>query len=206
MLKKTLTYETIDGEKVTEDFYFHMSKADLLKLMVSKEGGFEAYVQRVVQARDIREAIAAIGDILDLSYGRKTADGKGFEKSPEILSRFKSLEAYSDLYLELALNPEQGAEFVRAIMPKNLEGSLPQNVELPSDKPATPAIPPPVSDTVAAQEWVDTANDPRPTYMKEDRDPTPQELQKMSEAEIAQAMSWLQRPKVLGQPEAPTLA
>ncbi len=38
MLKKTMTFETYDGEMVTEDFYFNMSKAEVAELELSLEG------------------------------------------------------------------------------------------------------------------------------------------------------------------------
>ncbi len=39
MLKKTITYEDFDGNQVTEDHFFHLSKADLVEMEVSQKGG-----------------------------------------------------------------------------------------------------------------------------------------------------------------------
>ena len=39
MLKKSITFENLNGGKVTLDFYFGINKAELTKLELSYEGG-----------------------------------------------------------------------------------------------------------------------------------------------------------------------
>ena len=32
MLKKSITYKNLNGQEVTEEFYFHLSKADFIEM------------------------------------------------------------------------------------------------------------------------------------------------------------------------------
>ena len=48
MLKKTITYEDFNGETVSEDFFFHLSKAELVELEMSHTGGLSASLERII--------------------------------------------------------------------------------------------------------------------------------------------------------------
>ena len=45
MFKKTITYNDFNGVERTEDFYFHLTKAELIKLEFSESGGL-THIQR----------------------------------------------------------------------------------------------------------------------------------------------------------------
>lgn len=120
MLKKTVTYTGFDGKEYTEDHYFNMTKAELLELSVSVEGGYAEMMQQIVDRADVRGYLAVVKDIIDHAYGRKSPDGKRFVKKPEYLEEFKSTEAYSDILLELA-NPENFLPFIKAVFPWNAD-------------------------------------------------------------------------------------
>ena len=84
MLKKTITYEDFNGEEVSEDFFFHLSKAELVELELSHEGGLSESLQRIVAAQDGKSIIAEFKNILLTSYGQKSADGKRFIKNQQL--------------------------------------------------------------------------------------------------------------------------
>lgn len=39
MYKKTITYLDYNGEEIKEDFYFNLTKAEILEMQLEKEGG-----------------------------------------------------------------------------------------------------------------------------------------------------------------------
>ena len=131
MLKKTITYENPFTEKeVTEEHYFHISKADLIEMEMEehsqsyeKDGetltGMQAKLQRITDAQDGKAIMSEIKDIIRRSYGRK--DGDNFRKTPEIWEEFSSSEAFSQLLFELCTDPVMAAEFINGIVPHNLE-------------------------------------------------------------------------------------
>lgn len=118
MLKKTITYSGFDGKQHTEDHYFNLTQAELVKMQF-KEGGFEEHLTRIVQANDGQAIIEAFEEILKMSYGIRRPDGN-FVKPPEAFEEFKTTEAYSELFLELVTDAKKSAEFIQAIIPSNM--------------------------------------------------------------------------------------
>lgn len=120
MLKKTITYVDFNGDEVSEDFYFHMSKAELVELQMSHEGGLEESLRRIVAAQDGKAIIAEFKNIILGSYGQRSPDGRRFIKTQALRDEFESTEAYSTLFMELVTDAEKASEFVRGVMPQDL--------------------------------------------------------------------------------------
>ena len=124
MLKKTITYQNFAGETVTEDFYFNLTKAELLQLEMSMPEGISAYMDRMIAEKNGEKILETFDKIITKSYGVKSYDGKQFIKSQEELNAFRFSGAYDSLFVEIALNPEAADEFTRGILPKNLGEDL----------------------------------------------------------------------------------
>lgn len=120
MIKKTLTFTDFDGKERTEDFYFNLTKAEVLKMEMGKDGGLAEHIKRIVAAQKQPEIIALFEELVLLSYGIKSADGRRFEKSDAIREEFKQTQAYSDIFMELAFDDVKAAEFVNGIVPADL--------------------------------------------------------------------------------------
>lgn len=120
MLKKTVTYTDYNGVERTEDFYFNLSKAEVAEMELSVDGGLSQMLENIVKSKDNKQIISIFKDIVLKSYGEKSMDGKRFIKNDEIREAFSQTEAYSELFMELALNEQEAAEFVNGILPANL--------------------------------------------------------------------------------------
>lgn len=120
MLKKNIKYIDYDGIERDEDFYFNLSKAELMEMQTSMEGGFKAYLEKIVKALNVKEIMKVMKEIILKAYGVKSEDGKRFIKSKELSIAFSQTEAYSNLYMELCTNADKAAEFVNGIMPAGL--------------------------------------------------------------------------------------
>lgn len=123
MFKKTITYTDYNGEERTEDFYFNLNKAEIIKIAARYPGGIEEYLKGIIKDRDM-ESVLEMFDMLILeSYGEKSSDGRRFIKSKEIRDAFTQSEAYSELLTQF-LTDETGGdlmkEFVEGIMPAKL--------------------------------------------------------------------------------------
>lgn len=123
MLKKTFTYIDYNGNERTEDQYFNLTKAEALELEMSTSGGFVEMINRIVAAQDAPTIMNAFKDFVRKSYGRKSPDGRRFEKSDEIWADFEQTEAYSMLFIELATDGKKAAEFVNAVFPNDVKTS-----------------------------------------------------------------------------------
>lgn len=118
MLKKTMTYINYNNLEVTEDFYFNLTKAEVMEMELSTKGGLAEQLERIIAAQDPPALIKEFKDLVLKSYGEKSADGKYFKKNDEIRANFEATEAYSNLFMELANNTEAAISFVNGIMPK----------------------------------------------------------------------------------------
>ena len=117
MLKKTITYTDYNGVERTEDFRFNLSKAELAEMEMSTSGGLTEMIERIVAAQDAPSIIKIFKDLILKAYGEKSPDGKRFITSEELSTAFSQTEAYSQLFMELASNPDEAAKFINGIIP-----------------------------------------------------------------------------------------
>lgn len=120
MLKKTIKYTDYNDVERTEDFYFNISKAELIMMDSEVVGGMRQHLERISQTQDNVAIMEVFKDLIHRSYGERSPDGKRFVKSEEMATAFEQTEAYSELVMELLSNPEVAANFVNAILPKGL--------------------------------------------------------------------------------------
>ena len=125
MLKKTIKYEDYNGTEREEDFYFNLTKAELMEMEMSTTGGLAEMIQNIVKAQDVPAIIKVFKDLVLKAYGEKSADGKRFMKVDEagvpLSLAFSQTEAYSKLFMELATDAEAATNFVNGIVPKDIE-------------------------------------------------------------------------------------
>ncbi len=121
MFKDTRTYTDFNGNERTEDFYFHLSTPELMKMQLSSKDGYDKYVERIMNADDGEELIKIFESIILKAYGVKSADGRTFKKSAELSEEFSQTQAFSDLYLDLAADAEFASRFMNGIIPKNFD-------------------------------------------------------------------------------------
>lgn len=117
MLKKTITYTDYNGVERTEDFYFNLTKAEVMEMEMSTSGGLSEMINKIVATQDAPAIIKIFKDIILKSYGEKSLDGKKFVKSEELSNAFSQTEAYSVLFMELATDTEAASNFINAIVP-----------------------------------------------------------------------------------------
>ena len=120
MLKKTITYTDYNNVERTEDFYFNLTKAELMEMEMGAVGGLSGMIEKIVSAKDAPAIIKVFKELVLKAYGEKSADGRRFIKSKEISDAFAQTEAYSQLFMELATDADAASEFVNGIAP-NME-------------------------------------------------------------------------------------
>lgn len=120
MFKKTITYIDFNGNERTEDFYFHLSKAELAEMDLSKAGGFQAYIERIIAAEDRETMVAIFKDIILKTYGEKDETGKRFIKSEDLSTAFSQTPAYSELFMELVSDSDAAAAFINGVVPEDI--------------------------------------------------------------------------------------
>ena len=117
MLKKTITYIDYNGTERKEDFYFNLSKAEIMEMEMGTTGGMVEMINKIVAAQDAPAIIDMFKKMILKAYGEKSADGKRFIKSKELSEAFSQTEAYSQLFMELATDADAASKFVNGIVP-----------------------------------------------------------------------------------------
>lgn len=130
MIKRTIEYVDYNGTERVEDFYFDLSAAELTEYQWSTDEGMDKKLQQIVNAEKNSDLIKYFKDILLISVGKKSEDGKRFIKNQDIIDEFVQSPAYSILFMELASDANAAAEFVNGIIPEIKElPSVPGNVQ-----------------------------------------------------------------------------
>ena len=78
MLKKTITYTDFNGTERTEDFYFNLTKAEIMEMEMGTTGGMAEMITKIVAAQDAPAIIKIFKELVLKAYGEKSADGKRF--------------------------------------------------------------------------------------------------------------------------------
>lgn len=126
MLTKTITYEDFNGNMVTEECQFHLTKSELMKMELGESGGMYNALERMISEKDTKKLIEYFDKFIKASYGKKSEDGKRFIKNSEIAEEFSQGLAYDQLVFELLSNPEEAAAFFQGILPKELSSQISQ--------------------------------------------------------------------------------
>jgi hypothetical protein len=120
MLKHTLTYTDFNGEQITEDLYFHMSEADLIRLDATYPQGLESAINEMVEADDKMAIFEMFETLVARAYGQKSEDGKRFVRNEQVREEFLQTAAYEALVSELVMDEEAAAKFFSAMVPQQL--------------------------------------------------------------------------------------
>jgi hypothetical protein len=197
MLKKTITFPDLDGNMLTEDFYFNLNKAEVVEIGFTD---MQKQLTELLETENMSEILKVIRGMLATAVGRRSEDGRRFIKSQEISDDFTQSEAFSELFFEMMKYDEkQVNEFFLGMLPASLVDDVKaQQVENTRDIGEVTILPvdPPklYKDTDLDKVYsIDEKTgekteykDPKP-WITENREPTRLELQAMSKAEIVEA-------------------
>lgn len=135
MLKKTVTYEDYDGNTRTEDLYFNLTRAEALDIAFELPDGLTDSLSDRITSDDpdkteqrqvaltLLDKLGSAGiykfikSIVTKSYGVKSADGKRFEKSEELTTKFTQTLAYDAVLMEFISDDVAAAEFINSVLP-----------------------------------------------------------------------------------------
>ena len=120
MIKKTVTYDDYNGFSRTEDFYFNLTKAEVMEMQLSTVGGLDTMLKKLVASNDMPSIIKVFKELVLKAYGEKSPDGRRFIKNDELRAEFEQTEAYSIIFMELATDDKAASEFINGIVPKDL--------------------------------------------------------------------------------------
>lgn len=116
------TYTDYKGVEKKETFMFNLSEAELMDMEIDNNG-FEDYINKIINAQNYKELKDLFKEILLLSYGVRSDDGRHFYKSEKLREEFKAHPVYSDLFILFVTDTDEAIKFVNGIIPN--KGSQP---------------------------------------------------------------------------------
>ena len=104
-------------------------------------------IKNIIAAQDTPSIVKIFKELVLKAYGEKSADGKRFIKVDDngrpLSIAFSQTEAYSNLFMELATDSVAAANFIKGIVPSDIEVS---DVDL-DNIPGFPKLPENVDNT-----------------------------------------------------------
>lgn len=209
MLKLSVKYTDFNDVEREEDAYFNLSKTEIL----NNPGLLERFesIQKELsnketfEEKEMRILLDLTKDLMELSHGVKSDDGRRFEKTYDTWLDFSQSAAYDELLLSMFVEPQKVLDFLFGIFPQDLitqameehdispEQLLVQPIEAGVknvDEASLPSFDEKIDHPVPVAPVVVTENDNRPLYQQENREPTQDELMRMTRHELVLAMQW----------------
>jgi hypothetical protein len=126
MLKQTITYDDFNDVSHTEDFYFNLSKRELLEMEMIGEGGqtMQDYLQTIIDSGDNKQILEEFKKIVLKAYGVRSADGTMFSKSEEATEQFENSGAMDELLVQFFQDATVASNFVNGVLPADLQGAV----------------------------------------------------------------------------------
>jgi len=116
MFKQNVTYVDFNGMERKEDLYFHLSIPEVVRIEAEIGTSLENYTQDLVNAMDMNRLLGFLEKIILTSYGKKSPDGRSFQKSKEIRDEFENSQAYAELFEMMLTNPDLARKFGEAVV------------------------------------------------------------------------------------------
>lgn len=118
MIKQEITYKDFNGDTHTkEPFYFNLNKVEAAEIIAGFNGKtVEEAVAELVADDNLSKMITFIKNIILKSYGRRSKDGKRFEKSPEISQEFASSNAFAELFEKIMSEKGGSGTFINGLI------------------------------------------------------------------------------------------
>lgn len=130
MLKRIIKFTDFGGNQRTEDHYFHLNKAEVIKwLTTTGDYTLDKVVLRLSNERNGKKIMEIFDNLLEISYGKLSLDQRRFEKSEEFWKDFKETEAYSIIFTELVTDAKAAADFINSVIPKDIADEIAKIVE-----------------------------------------------------------------------------
>ena len=123
MVKKTVTFNDFEGNEITKDFYFNLTKAEVRELDRRIPSGLENLIETIKQEKDVSRMVDLLNILILESYGEKAEDGrfvKEDSRGRRLSSYFKVSEAWDVLFMNLIENENELNEFLIGIVPKDV--------------------------------------------------------------------------------------
>ena len=132
MVKKTITYTDFEGNEVTKDFYFNISKMEFRELDRRIPGGLERFIDTVRTEKDPDKMLDLMNLLILESYGEISEEGRFVKEDARgrrLSNYFKISEAWDVLFTNMLQNENELSEFLTGIVPQDVANGAKEMIE-----------------------------------------------------------------------------
>lgn len=105
MFKLPITYIDFTGKERTRDFFFNLTKSDIMEIHLALPNGLDGFIDSLNDDPEVEDVIEVFKKIILKAYGKRT-NTNAFIKSKELSQEFAATDAYSELFLKFLDNEE----------------------------------------------------------------------------------------------------
>lgn len=121
--KQEITFTDVDGNVVTEEWYFQLDETDAIEMDIIhdilQKDNPDQYLREIVENKDSRKLLTLWKELLFASVCKR--EGKNLVKGDDILHEFKFGGAYREFFSNLITSDDAGAAFFLQIMPDRVQ-------------------------------------------------------------------------------------
>jgi len=120
MLKEKIKYVDYFDNEREEEFFFNLTKPELLEMEISDKDGMSNVIQRIVETEKSSDIMELFKAIILKAYGERSEDGRRFIKNDKLREEFSQHAAYEALFMKLASDSDAAARFINGVIPSDL--------------------------------------------------------------------------------------
>lgn len=116
MFKHTIEYTDFNGNERNEDFYFHLSSPEVIRLEAEIGKPLAEHTKELNDNQNLNELLKFLEKMILSAYGQKTTDGKSFIKNQKLREEFEYSQAYAEMFEQLLANPDLARKFGEGVV------------------------------------------------------------------------------------------
>lgn len=121
MIKENFTYQGIDGDDITEQLYFHLTKRQIIQMA---EEGWGDRMLKIANSERLNDKIELIEHFIAISIGHRKVDDNGTVRfvhySEQELAEWKSSDAYDEFLFSMVSDPTRAVDFINNLIPTSM--------------------------------------------------------------------------------------
>lgn len=157
MIRKAITYPDLDGNPITEDFYFNLSMNETIAMGLNE--GLVTKLFTLGSTAAGYQVVEMFTGIIRSAVGKRSEDGKRLEKDPVFADEFINSAAFDTLLWELIGNEQYAGEFVTGIFPANMNEKMKELTQNQSSTVQLPGEPAKRPEDYSEQELLDLSTE-----------------------------------------------
>jgi len=134
MVKKTIEYDSFEGKKLVDTFYFNLTPVEVAELNEEIPGGIDHFKDVLNDNPELIVVMKLFKTLIGKAVARKQGDR--IIKPSTLADEFVATEAYSNLFFELWSDANKMTDFLNGLVPAAARARVDMAQTAPKEEPA----------------------------------------------------------------------